>query len=215
MANLPSNTPLAAMLLMLLALANSAHATTINVRSQCSYALTACDQAAGTGVTCYALQNGGSHLLDVGSVWEGGLIWGYPGTDTSQGNLAKPQANLAEFTIGLNGQDFYDLSNVEAYNLPLEIHPTVIAGGGQPDGLHCGSPSCTIPNLSSFCQAPNYLTGPPGDGCKNADGPGTVATDGTRAFKNACPSSYSYSQDDANDVYACNLGSDYEVVFCP
>lgn len=208
------------MVLTLLAISSAVQGTTINVRSQCSSALTACDQAQGTDVTCYVLNNGDSNLLDVGTVWQGGLIWGFPGNsgDPVQGNNAKPQANLAEFTIGLNGQDSYDLSNVNAYNLPLEIHPTEIAGGGQVDGLHCGSPSCTIPDLNSFCQPPNSLTGAPGDGCKNTDGPGNVATGGTIAFKNVCPSSYSYSQDDKNQpgvVYGCNIGSNYEVVFCP
>jgi hypothetical protein len=113
----------------------------------------------------------------------------------------------------------WDCRVQEAYNLPLMINPTFIADGGVQDGLHCGTPSCTIPDLNSFCQAPNYLTGGPGNGCKNADGPGNTATDGTRAFKNACPSSYSFSQDDRNAnpgvVYGCNLGSNYEVVFCP
>jgi len=87
--------------------------TTINVRSQCSFALTACDQAQGTGVTCYVLNNGGSHVITV-DTWPGGLVWGFPGAsgDPVQGNNAKPQANLAEFTIGSNGQDSYDLSNV-------------------------------------------------------------------------------------------------------
>lgn len=89
-------------------------ATEINIRNQCSFVVSACDQAKGTGVTCSALPNGGSKLLDVGSVWVGGLIWGFPSdsADPNQGNLAKPQANVAEFTIGQNGQDSYDLSNV-------------------------------------------------------------------------------------------------------
>lgn len=207
------------MVLTLLAISSSVQGTTINVRSKCSSALTACNQAQGTGVACFVLNNGGSNLLDVGATWTGGLIWGFPGDsgDPGQGNLAKPQANLAEFTIG-GDQDFYDLSNVNAYNLGLQINPTDIAGGGQVDGSHCGSPSCTIPNLDSFCQAPNKVSGPPGDGCINTDGPGDVATDGTKAFKTACPNSYSYSKDDVNNppvVFGCNKGSNYEVVFCP
>lgn len=112
-----------------------------------------------------------------------------------------------------------DIPVQNAYNLPLMINPTFIADGGSPDGLHCGTPSCTISDLASFCQAPNTLTGAPGNGCYNTDGTGDVATAGTMAFKNACPSSYSYSKDDVNTnpgvVYGCNLGSNYEVVFCP
>jgi len=204
------------MVLMLLAISSSVEGTTINVRNQCPITITACDQAQGTGVSCFVLGSGQSNLLNVGSAWPGGLIWGYPGTnrDPNFGNSIKPQADLAEFSIGLSAQDFYDLSNVNAYNLPLEISPTQIAGGGQPNGHFCGSPSCTIPNLGGFCQSPNSLTGPPADGCINKDGPGTVPTSGTIAFHNACPNAFSYSQDN-QATYACSTGSNYEVVFCP
>jgi len=42
------------------------------------------------------------------------VIWGYPGggANPTQGNNAKPQADLAELTIGAGGQDYYDISNV-------------------------------------------------------------------------------------------------------
>jgi len=33
-------------------------------------------------------------------------------TKRLKSNLTKPQANLAEFTITINGQDFYDLRDV-------------------------------------------------------------------------------------------------------
>ncbi|KAG0586748.1 hypothetical protein KC19_2G114000 [Ceratodon purpureus] len=214
-----ANVQLAAVVLSLLAITSCVCATKINVRNQCSFAVTACDQGQGSGVTCYALQNGGQQQKDVGASWPGGLFWGFPSGsgDAGQGNAAKPQANLAEFTIGSNGQDYYDLSNVNAYNLPLMINPTN-TNGDTISGSHCGTLSCTINNLNSFCQAPNRLTGTPGNGCYNVDGPGNNPTAGTQAFKNACPSSYAYSKDDTGNppvVYACKAGSDYEVVFCP
>ena len=89
-------------------------ATKINVRNQCPFVVSACDEAKGSGVTCYALQVGGSRQKDVGASWVAGLIWGFPSDsgDSGQGTAAKPQANLAEFTIGANGMDSYDLSNV-------------------------------------------------------------------------------------------------------
>jgi hypothetical protein len=85
-----------------------------NVRNKCPFPVTACDQAQGSGVTCYALQNGGQRGRNVGTTWTGGLVWGFPSGsgDPNQGNAAKPQANLAEITINAGGQDFYDLSNV-------------------------------------------------------------------------------------------------------
>ena len=59
--------------------------------------------------------NGGSYSLDVGTTWTGGTIWAFPassGTNTTIGNDAKPQANLAEFMINSNGEDYYDISVV-------------------------------------------------------------------------------------------------------
>jgi hypothetical protein len=51
---------------------------------------------------------------------------------------------LAEFTLnGANGDDFYDISLVDGYNLPLQINPT--GGNGT-----CGSPGCTS-NLNNNC----------------------------------------------------------------
>jgi hypothetical protein len=146
-----------------------------------------------------------------------GLIWGYPGgsANPNDGNRAKPQADLAEFTIGARGQDSYDISAVNAYNLPLLINPTTIAPPGQRRGLECGTPICSIGNIASFCRSPNFQTGPTGFGCYNVDGPGPVATAGTEEFANACPHAYSYSNDNANHVYGCPTGSNYEVVFCP
>jgi len=66
-------------------------------------------------VNCYALApHNGFQAIDVGPNWPGGLIWGYLGgsANPTDGNKAKPQADLAEFTIGAGGQDSYDISNV-------------------------------------------------------------------------------------------------------
>ena len=91
--------------------------TTIDILNQCTEDLTACrtDQV-DTSTTCYVLSaSGGTQSIDVGTTWTGGLFWAFPassGTDSGTGVNAKPQANLAEFTINGNGQDSYDISNV-------------------------------------------------------------------------------------------------------
>jgi hypothetical protein len=198
---------------------SSANGAKIDIINQCGQTITACATCCGGGlVNCYVLNGrGGRQQIDVGGNWPAGVVWGFPGNsgNPSTGNNAKPQANLAEFTVGAGGQDFYDISNVDAYNLAMRIAPTQIAGGGQPSGNHCGTIICAINDVNGFCRAPNFLTGPPGNGCKNANGPGQNPTDGTRAFRNQCPTSYSYSKDDAGSVFGCETGSNYEVVFCP
>ena len=88
----------------------------IDIVNQCGQTLTACSTCCGGGqVNCFVLNGGGRKQLDVGSKWPAGVIWAFPGGSgsSSVGNNAKPQANLAEFTInGANGQDYYDISNV-------------------------------------------------------------------------------------------------------
>jgi hypothetical protein len=191
-------------------------ATQINIINQCPQPISGCKSDQTGQVTSYPLGSGASQLIDVGTNWPGGVIWGYPGSsaDSTDCINAKPQADLAEFTINVSNQDSYDISNVNAYNLPLKIAPTSPV---QSSGTTCGSPSCTINNLNSFCQSPNTLTGGPGDGCYNVDGPPTTAgpTSGTTPFANACPEAISYSTDTGGKVYGCQTGTNYEVVFCP
>jgi hypothetical protein len=55
-----------------------------------------------------------------------------------------PPASLFEITLdGANGMDFYDVSLVDGYNLPMRV--TAIGGTG-----NCGSPGCTS-DLNAVC----------------------------------------------------------------
>jgi hypothetical protein len=197
---------------------NSVNAATINIVNNCGGTITAVAQGGSNPANVYVLNGGGgSQLLDVGPTWSAGAIWGFPGSgDAATGVQARPQADLAEFTIGgSNGEDTYDISNVNAYNEAIGISLTSIVSGDSAGTQHCVPISCTIGDLSSFCQAPNTLTGDPGDGCYNHDGTGAVATSGTEQFKNACPDAYSYSKDDQTSTFTCGTGSNYGVTFCP
>ncbi|CAK9235781.1 unnamed protein product [Sphagnum troendelagicum] len=189
-------------------------ATQINIVNQCSQTISGCQNNQTGQITSYALGSGASQLIDVGTSWLGGVIWGYPGgsADPTDCNKAKPQADIAEFTInGFSNQDAYDISIVDAYNLPLKIAPTSPV---QPSGTTCGSPSCTINNLNSFCQPPNTPTGPPGDGCYIVENT-TRPTPETNPFANACPEAISSTTNTTGKVYGCQTGTNYEVVFCP
>jgi hypothetical protein len=221
---------LAAVVLLALSSVNGAK---IDIINKCIQPKTVCVTDYQTRLQppdCFVLNGGGAtRTITRGSLtekWEAGLIWAFNGNSGSPtlGNQAKPQANLAEITIGGftagdgSKQDSYDISNVDAYNLPMRIAPTQLApGAGTPGGTHCTPIVCNIPysELNAFCQPPNFLTLAPGMGCKNKDGPGIIPTAGTRAFKARCPTSYSYSKDDAGTVFGCKTGTDYQVVFCP
>ncbi|KAI3725429.1 hypothetical protein L1987_65217 [Smallanthus sonchifolius] len=135
---------------------------------------------------------------------------------------ATPPATLAEFTIGSgsNPQDFYDVSLVDGYNLPMAVD----ASGGT--GV-CGTTGC-VTDLNRMC--PGELRAEDGQACKSAceafGNPeyccsGSFGSPDTchpsvysQMFKSACPRSYSYAYDDATSTFTCT-GADYTITFCP
>lgn len=100
-----------------------------------------------------------------------------------------------------------------AYNEPAQINPTSLAGGDTRNGLECGTPTCTIPNLSTVCQDGNYYAGPD-NACINIDGTGSTETASVDLFKNACPEAFAWSTE-TGVTYACNTGSNYDAIWCP
>ncbi|KAH9555065.1 hypothetical protein CY35_08G095500 [Sphagnum magellanicum] len=184
-----------------------------NATSQCPYNITVCFYEPSTDVLIFAVALPGTSVpvTELYSSVPSLVIWGLPGNSGSaQGCFsAQPQADQAEFTINVSSSntDSYQISNVNGYNLGITIKPQ----------NSCASPSCSIPNITNFCQAPNTLTGLPGDGCRNTDGPNaTSPTSGTMAFANACPDALSYPTDTTGKIFACPTGTSYEILFsCP
>ncbi|KAF6174342.1 hypothetical protein GIB67_040835 [Kingdonia uniflora] len=136
------------------------------------------------------------------------------------GSGAAPPATLAEFTLGSGSQDFYDVSLVDGYNLPMVIE--VSGGSGA-----CGTTGC-VTDLNQRC--PAELKVGNGDACRSAceafgspeyccsgafNSPATCRPSVySETFKSACPRSYSYAYDDATSTFTCT-GADYTITFCP
>ena len=122
--------------------------------------------------------------------------------------------------------DFYDISLVDGFNLPMALGPQPGTHGRKPGAaFDCLTPMCAK-NLAASCplrfnadacasacyQRPND----PAACCTGAmntpetcPGPPEAA-----AFEQACPHAYSYAYDDRNSTFTC-LGEDYAAVFCP
>ncbi|KAI8993418.1 thaumatin [Pilobolus umbonatus] len=170
------------------------------------------------------LDAGSSTVMHVPKYW-GGRIWARDGC--SEGADCQPgaAASLAEFLIsGSMGKDYYDVSFVDGYNLPISIAPN----DGDVNGYECGAPACSI---LPDCPKELQETDANGNviGCRSACA--AFGTDeycctgeygrglcGTNVFavavKSACPDVYSYAHDDSTSMYACqNTG--YTVTFCP
>ncbi|KAK9948420.1 hypothetical protein M0R45_003995 [Rubus argutus] len=194
--------------------------------------------------TGFALQPGESNSIAVPASWSGRLwgrtlcsqdattgkfscVTGDCGSSTVEcaGGGAAPPASLAEFTLnGANGLDFYDVSLVDGYNLPMTVAPQGGTGG------NCTTTGCVV-DLNSGCPSELKVTASDeGVACKSAceafGDPmyccsGAYATPDTckpssysQFFKNACPKAYSYAYDDGTSTFTC-AAADYLITFCP
>ncbi|EAZ15299.1 hypothetical protein OsJ_30716 [Oryza sativa Japonica Group] len=151
------------------------------------------------------------------------------------GAAPAPPATLAEFTLdGSGGLDFYDVSLVDRYNLPVLVEPSSSGGGGGggevSDGRRrpCAAAGCAA-DLNAMCPAELRAGG--GAACRSAcdafgrpefccsgafANPSTCRpTAYSQVFKSACPRSYSYAFDDPTSTFTCSGGPDYTLTFCP
>ncbi|XP_074332922.1 osmotin-like protein TPM-1 [Apium graveolens] len=127
-----------------------------------------------------------------------------------------PPNTLAEYALNqYNNLDFFDISLVDGFNIPMQFGPTNNVGGG------CRLLQCAA-NINRECPGPLRVAG----GCNNPcttfkeeryccnNGP-CGPTGYSRFFKDRCPTSYSYPKDDASSTFTCPGGTNYKVVFCP
>ncbi|KAH9927973.1 Osmotin thaumatin-like protein [Epithele typhae] len=146
-----------------------------------------------------------------------------------------PPATVAEFTLqGAGFQDWYDVSLVDGYNLPMSIT----------NNKGCHLANCGVdlgPNCPEPLKGPFDASGFP-VGCKTAckaglapdprndpycctgshDTAATCPPSGVLYydyFKGNCPNSYAYAYDESSGtaLWTCdsNLAADYTVTFCP
>ncbi|KAH0971102.1 hypothetical protein GBA52_023258 [Prunus armeniaca] len=187
--------------------------------------------------TGFELAKGSSRSFQAPTGWSG-RFWGRTGCnfdgsghgscstgDCGSGQLecngagAAPPATLAEFTLGSGSQDFYDVSLVDGYNLPMIVEGS--GGSGT-----CATTGCAT-DLNRRCPAELKVEG--GGACKSAcdafgspeyccngeyGSPSTCKPSMySQLFKSACPKSYSYAYDDASSTFTCT-GADYTITFC-
>ncbi|XP_030551669.2 osmotin-like protein TPM-1 [Rhodamnia argentea] len=207
------------------------HSTTFTVRNDCPYTVWA------------GASPGGGRRLDHGQTWTLNVpqgtkmarIWGRTNCNfdaSGRGHCQTgdcggvleckgwgvPPNTLAEYALNQFGnKDFFDISLVDGFNIPIEFSPTKPSSQDKCRSIKCDS------NVNGQC--PDKLKAP--GGCNN---PCTVfksdeycctkgkcgPTPYSKYFKNKCPDAYSYPQDDPTSTFTCPGGStDYRVVFCP
>ncbi|KAJ6376265.1 hypothetical protein OIU77_001095 [Salix suchowensis] len=145
-----------------------------------------------------------------------------------QGSGATPPASLFEITLGTgNVKDYYDVSLVDGYNLPLVAAPVgihgackatgcvsdvnmgcpkelqVVGGGGGGEGVVACKSACEAFGLDQYCCGGEFAN-------PTACRPSFYSA----IFKRACPRAYSYAFDDGTSTFTCQA-SDYAIIFCP
>ncbi|CAK9320117.1 unnamed protein product [Citrullus colocynthis] len=149
------------------------------------------------------------------------------GQVTCNGAGEIPPASLVEFTIAPSGgQDFFDISLVDGFNLPVSVAPIGGSGGACqtvrctgnvnavcPLGLAITDEDGAVITCKSACMAFNQ----PEDCCSgDHNQPETCPpTNYSMIFKNQCPQAYSYAYDDKTSTFTCTGGADYAITFGP
>lgn len=209
--------------------ATEAQATRLfNVTNRCNYTVWAA-AVPGGGIR---LNSGESWNLNMTNGTSGARIWGRTNCTFDNMGLGKcqtgdcngtlecqtygtPPNTLIELSLNkYNDLDFYDISLVDGFNIPLQLTPSFNACStvecnadinGEcptqlkvPDG--CNNP-CTVFNTTEYCCTSGSATCGP--------------TDYSKFFKERCPDAYSYPNDDATSTFTCMGGANYDVVFCP
>ncbi|KAK5836388.1 hypothetical protein PVK06_012175 [Gossypium arboreum] len=139
-----------------------------------------------------------------------------------------PPVTLAEFTLAPNnGKDFFDISLVDGFNLPVSIAPQSADGSGNYIPVSCTD------NVNAVC--PNELQVKGSDGgviacnsaclafnqsqycCTGSFGtPQTCPpTNYSNFLKSQCPQAYSYAYDGKSALVSCTGGANYLITFCP
>ncbi|XP_064963237.1 thaumatin-like protein 1b [Musa acuminata AAA Group] len=225
----------------------AASSTTFTVKNNCPFTIWPATltgrRSALLPQTGLELAYGESQSLDAPAGWSG-RFWARTRctTDSTSGRFScasgdcgsgsiecngaggAPPTTLVEFTLqGDGGKDFYDVSCVDGFNLPVSVTPR--------SGQGCSSISCPA-DTNAGC--PPELQERARDGavvgcksaclafdtdwycCRGAYGTPSACkpTNYSMLFKNACPQAYSYAYDDATSTFTC-VGANYLITFCP
>ncbi|XP_010435726.1 PREDICTED: LEAF RUST 10 DISEASE-RESISTANCE LOCUS RECEPTOR-LIKE PROTEIN KINASE-like 2.2 [Camelina sativa] len=203
---------------------------------------------ASPSTTGFSLKKGESRVINMPSSWTGRL-WGRSHCSTSStgnfscatgdcgtgkiecsGEGASSPTTLIDFTLdGPNGEDYYDVTVANGYNLPLVVVPQ-LSGSGRT----CSNVGCVV-NLNKTCPSELRVMGRSNKqqpiACMNACDKfglpefccyGEHSTPETcqptlysKNFKNECPLAYSYAYDDRNSTVRCSNSANYILTFCP
>jgi hypothetical protein len=164
--------------------------------------------SAWTNLT-FTLKIGRDTMIEFPNQWGSARIWGQ-WDPTYQNPFTLAEINMDSRTAANWHLDWYDVSLVDGYNLPMLFYP--VPGTFAPDDpkldATVGRPPAYTCGGKNDCVADLYLTAPASMLilAANGDTNGIFCQDNAacRALKKAaCPTSYSYDYDDAKSLFTC------------
>lgn len=193
----------------------------------------------------YLAPNGGSVTVTVPNGWEG-RFWGrtnctfdeFGNGSCETGNCSAglycdglwgKASTLAEMKFnGWNDLDFYDVSLIDGFNVPIQIVP--VPGTYTPNGdyYYAGAAGCET-DVNDFAPPELAITNNSGDTvawmatcskwdidkycCYDNDPATCHPNEYSVILKQACPDAYSYVTDHETSTFASSSGTVYQVVF--
>ncbi|KIY68415.1 Osmotin, thaumatin-like protein [Cylindrobasidium torrendii FP15055 ss-10] len=242
---------------------SAVHSRSFTVRNGCDFTIwpaifTDLNQGSAVPdhVTGWEARSNTQETFDVPDNWTAGRIWARRSCDFSNdsdepsscldggcnGGLicdpdngtGVPPATVAEFTLHGDGKhDWYDVSLVDGFNLPIHINSTAGCGIAScpvdinsqcPEALKLKGPDDSTVGCNSACSA--KIDGKPEDSANCCTGnhstPETCPSSGVDHygfFKKSCPDSvaYAFDQTSGTALWTCNSkhGANYTITFCP
>ena len=167
-------------------------------------------RATGSGMNfTFPLKMGHDTIFQVPNNWASARIWGYWDPSYQNGPFTLAEINMDSRTAANWHLDWYDVSLVDGYNLPMLFYPlpgtfyhdsvALDAAVGR-QGWTCGGENDCVTDL--------YLTAPASmlKLAANGDTNGFYCPDNAACEalkKAACPTSYSFPYDDPHSLFTC------------
>ncbi|KAI8991913.1 THO complex subunit 1 transcription elongation factor-domain-containing protein [Mycotypha africana] len=217
----------------------------ITVDNRCHHAIHVGYQTNGAGdpQILPSLKPGEAINLQFKPDWSG-RVWARPpcdkGDECTRVASAKDPASLAEFNFFDNNNqvsvaagidtDYYDVSFVDGFNLPIRVEPVVDSKFR--NGYYCTRTECTeLPSCPEDlqvldsqgrivgCESACSKYGTEQYCCTGDFGTAETCLNSVNPFatvvEQQCPNVYSFAYDDATSMYTCNQALLYQVTFCP
>jgi hypothetical protein len=185
----------------------SISAEDIEVQNNCGARLYVKNEGGNTGP--FFLDSGRKRTFQVNVGDSRPRVWAHTGCDGSGNNCdtREGQVSLAEMHWDGNRKTWYDISQVDGYNLPIKMQPFNLNAGGRCEIVSCNFNLNNCPAEAKRTKNNRIVA------CENTNR--DAITNYSTRMKQACPNAYTWSKDDRAGMRDCiNGNTGLRVIFC-